>query len=85
MNSIAMILNPNQWPQWPYLPLKNRRIRDASGHMAQGVLREAGLLEPRAGIFEFAEGANLFALDEFQGTWTPIDPAELLANGWEVD
>jgi hypothetical protein len=72
----AMMLDPNRWPQWPVLPVK----QFGSGFPECGVMVESDGIQPKVYL------TNLFALDLANAEvkeYEDID--ELLADGWVVD
>lgn len=77
----AMILDPDRWPAWPRLPIKNPGRFNDSEERAFGVLlaedvRESGPITVRLHlIFEAANGAT----ERFD------DVDALLDAGWTVD
>lgn len=82
----AMMLNPDRWPQWPFLPVKNYR-RDIPGYPWDGM--------PNCGLMVFFDNVPptvfMTSLYDMKPGWTDgpqlkyasID--ELLAQGWIVD
>lgn len=72
-----MILDPNDWPNWPYLPVVKR-----SGDGACGVI----LGDPQGDKVFFVPGANIWHMpDDVTERGSLRDVDELLAEGWEVD
>ncbi len=75
-DDLSFIKDPNQWPQWPQLPVK----RYVNG-MEVGVI-----IEVRTGVEPVVYLKNLytrFTDDTPKLTYGSID--ELLADGWMVD
>lgn len=76
----AMVRDPDQWPQWPVLPMKNREQRE-HGSPAIGFLQDTGIAEPvvlyHGNIFD--GGRDDLATTVFQ----TVD--DLLGAGWVVD
>lgn len=75
-----MILSPNHWSQWPFLPMKRPQDRDPSCGLVLG--------EPTDGdVVFFVPGANIWHIDDDynmkHGQLIKVD--DLLAEGWKVD
>lgn len=74
----AMIADPEEWPVWPFLPMKNPELRDKQ--------------KPHAGFFfnsstedskvVFYEG---FIFDKASAVKTDLTPEQVLAAGWIID
>ena len=83
----AMMQDPDQWPAWPFLPMKRRR--------KNGGFPDTGIFFYRSGnqtdsnaegrIAMFVEDGNLYTLVEDIKKAKPMTIAEILDAGWEVD
>lgn len=71
---LDLIHETSAWPRWPFLPLVKRG--DA--------MPTVGVLTVTSHGYSFAPGVNLWSgLADAQ--FTPCEPEQLLAEGWEVD
>lgn len=77
ISDLEFMKDPNKWPMWPFLPLKNRGLRQTSpDRPSVGLLTENG----------FCMGANLFDPESVVKIEPQaITPEQLIALGWEVD
>jgi hypothetical protein len=77
ISDLEFMKDPTKWPMWPFLPLKNRGLRQASpDRPSVGLLTESG----------FLLGANLFDRESVaKANPQTITPEQLIALGWEVD
>lgn len=76
-----MMKNPNNWPMWPLLPLKNHRDCEPGQLPRIGVL-----VAPHAGDVRFLPDKNVqdVTTDDLAGV-PQADVDELLDDGWVVD
>lgn len=75
----TMMETPEFWPCWPYLPLKRWKNNE---------LETAVLFASAHGgaPVAFMQGANLYLVTADQARSAPTrTPADLVAEGWEVD
>lgn len=84
----AFISNSREWPQWPFLPVKNTRRKDGQGPLCGVVVESSGKVLPAVFL------ANLFDLPELYKsgkTLKDVDKIEyptvaaIVADGWIVD
>lgn len=79
---LAFMRDPNRWPNWPVLPLKNRALRQSHPDQPSfGLLAEGD--EPGK-PWLFSQGANLYGPHGVYD-YLPCTPEDLIANGWEID
>jgi hypothetical protein len=80
-----MMKNPNNWPIWPVLPIKNHRDRKPGQFPRLGALIDVG---PADGTPEphFVEGC-IYQDTTFEGAKAApkADIDKLIADGWVVD
>lgn len=82
-NDQAMMEHPDQWPCWPWLPIKRRKPH---GPPDCAVLY-AGSSDPekvvfaQVGMYNMPEGKPITEWPGFR----VVTPADLLAEGWVVD
>jgi hypothetical protein len=78
-NDLEFVRNPNDWPMYPYLPLKRRGHLNNTGFIcADGASRTIYL----ANIFAVMEGEVEIANTE-KIIYSSLE--ELLKDGWMVD
>lgn len=79
-NDKAMMQNPNLWPSWPYLPVKNRR-NPMSNH-GTGALAETSFpIKPTIYFMNIFIPQALSKVEKKD--YNSFD--ELIADGWAVD
>lgn len=83
---LGMMTQPRFWPNWPTLPIKNKRDRKPGEFPRLGVLIELGLAEEGGTPdIRFIEG-NMFMIGEAEiKNSKKADCRQLIADGWEVD
>jgi hypothetical protein len=82
-DDIYMMGHPEHWPQWPRLPVKHRRERDASGFPKLGIM-----VEPRSQQHEpepLVYLTNLFFGTLEGAEFLRYESLEQLAQDWMVD
>jgi len=72
-----MLTHPDEWPQWPYLPMKKRDL--AKQRVNLGLVREGG-----ATGLQFSENQNLF-FSSHEREWRDVTIQQLAEEGWVVD
>lgn len=89
MSDLEIIVDENMWPQWPFLPMRNRKIKASTNPQLPrvGILTyQNGTLGVKAPTFLFADEVNMFDMEALaKAEWKPVKINELLAAGWEVD
>jgi hypothetical protein len=76
-----MVPNPDSWPSWPLLPLKNNKQKDANGFARLGCLYGDGTIQVfLVNMFEWGKKP----LDQIEHeTYANVDA--LIRAGWLVD
>lgn len=72
-----MILSPDDWPKWPFLPMIRRGENPGSGIIYGDPKDDKVLFIPNVNLWRLSDE------DMEQGSLRNID--ELLAEGWQVD
>lgn len=75
----AMITSPDEWPAWPYLPMKNREERLPGGWPKLGFFYNASTIDDTVVFYE----GIMHQAQEAKPVEKTID--ELLTEGWRVD
>lgn len=73
-----LIADPDSWPNWPLLPVKNKQLRDTTGFPRIGVL-----LAGNTGLV--VEGNMFEGIEKDAPSWKYDSVDAMLAAGWEVD
>lgn len=78
----SFVLNPQKWPNWPFLPMKR--------YVQNKHLPEFGVIMTRMGLSTIFD-ANLFDLPKTEEGWKALkhkkysSVEEMLQDGWIVD
>lgn len=80
-NDLEFLKDPDQWPNWPYLPLKRH---DEKRNLRVAVLFSGELTGTPT--YRIAVGHNMYALAKIQpDEWVVTTPEQVIADGWKVD
>lgn len=78
---LDLIHETSAWPHWPFLPMVRRYLPQEPTELGSRAL--VGVLTCTDHGYSFAPGVNLWSrLADAQ--FTPCEPEQLLAEGWEV-
>lgn len=75
---------PDLWPSWPYVQIKNYKMRDRNGLARLAVITVIGVANP---TFKIAMDQGIFVVADHPLAieWEDADLRELENAGWEVD
>lgn len=72
-----MILNPDSWPSWPFLPVKSTTKKELSGWPLLGTILSYDVTKVKlVNMYDYSKNADIISYDS-------VD--DLLADGWVID